>query len=162
MPAPAKALTPPAQAPQALAKPAARTREANAMQREDRRLQERSKERDGSDATSAQSQEAEGDAARVEGNLNAAPAPAPAAMSAAPIAADIPPLTASARASGTDPALAAAAQIDARLSPRRWLARIRARRDAGEQAAARASLQRFQHEHPHARIPDDLRELLDD
>ncbi|QNH16693.1 hypothetical protein HEP74_01827 [Xanthomonas sp. SS] len=136
------------------------------MQREDRRmLQQRSEdlaERDGSDAASAQAQQAEGYAARVEGNLSATPAPAPAAMPAAPIAADTAPLAASARASGTDPALAAAAQNDARLSPRRWLARIRERRDAGEQAAARASLQRFQREHPHARIPDDLRELLGD
>lgn len=132
------------------------------MQREDRRalLQRRTDfgERDSSDPASAQAQDA--DAARVEGNLSAAPAAA--AMPAAPAAADTIPLAASARASGTDPALAAAAESDARLAPRRWLARIRERRDAGEHATARASLQRFQREHPQARIPDDLRELLDD
>ncbi len=156
MPAPANALAP-AQ-PQALAKPATRSREADAAQHEDRRvLQQRRQdrgERAGNAAASAQAWEAEGDAARVEGNLSAVPATAPlAAIPDAPVAA--------ADAYDADPAFAAAVESDAGLPPRRWLARVRERRDAGEHAAARASLQRLQREHPHTRIPDDLRDLLD-
>ncbi|ELQ11898.1 hypothetical protein A989_06978, partial [Xanthomonas translucens DAR61454] len=159
MPAPAKALAP-AQ-PQALAKQATRSREADAPQREDRRLlQQRRQDRDeraGNAAASTQAWEAEGDTARIEGDLSAVPAPAPlAAIPDAPVAAD-----AAADAYDADPAFAAAVESDAGLPPRRWLARIRERRDAGEHAAARASLQRLQREHPHTHIPEDLRDLLD-
>ncbi|WP_142742026.1 hypothetical protein [Xanthomonas cerealis] len=157
MPAPAKALA----QPQALAKPATHSREADTPQREDHRLlQQRRQDRDasaGNAAASAQAWEADGDSARVEGNLSAVPAPAAvAAMPEAPVAAD-----AAADAYDADPAFSAAVESDAGLPPRRWLARIRERRAAGEHAAARASLQRLQREHPHTRIPDDLRDLLD-
>lgn len=99
--------------------------------------------------------------ARMEGGLMAAPAPAPApaAPAAPPIAEDRIPFAAT--ASPADAAFEAVADADARLSRRQWLQRIRERRDAGEHAAARASLQRFQREHPRAHIPDDLRALLD-
>ncbi|KWV11617.1 hypothetical protein ATB53_19060 [Xanthomonas translucens] len=161
MPAPAKAPAP-AQ-PQALAKQATRSREADAPQREDRRLlQQRRQDRDeraGNTTASAQAWEAEGDTARIEGNLSAVPAPAPlAAIPDAPVAASA---DAAADAYDADPAFAAAVESDAGLPPRRWLARIRERRDAGEHAAARVSLQRLQREHPHTHIPDDLRDLLD-
>jgi hypothetical protein len=49
---------------------------------------------------------------------------------------------------------------DARLDRAAWLERIRARRDGGAIDAARASLRRFVREHPHVRLPDDLRALL--
>ncbi|EKU26047.1 hypothetical protein XTG29_00847 [Xanthomonas translucens pv. graminis ART-Xtg29] len=78
-----------------------------------------------------------------------------------PDAPDAAASAASADAYDADPAFAAAVERDAGLPPRRWLARIRERRDAGEHAVARASLQRLQREHPHTRIPDDLRDLLD-
>lgn len=94
--------------------------------------------------------------ARIEGGLMAAPAPA---APAAPIAENMIPFAAT--AVPADAALEAAADADAQLSRRQWLHRIRERRDAGDHATARASLQRFQREHPHTRIPDDLRALLD-
>ncbi|WP_138985780.1 hypothetical protein [Xanthomonas sacchari] len=59
-------------------------------------------------------------------------------------------------------ALAAALEADAQLSPRRWLQRIRERRDQGELDTARASLLRFQRAHPQRSIPQDLRPLLPD
>lgn len=49
---------------------------------------------------------------------------------------------------------------DARLDAADWLERIRARRDAGQVADARASLRRFLRTHPRHRLPDDLRALL--
>lgn len=48
---------------------------------------------------------------------------------------------------------------DANLPPGEWLERIRARRDAGDIEAARASLRRFIRAHPRLRPPRDLREL---
>ncbi|AXK72287.1 hypothetical protein DWG18_08335 [Lysobacter sp. TY2-98] len=65
--------------------------------------------------------------------------PAPAAASAAP-APDV--------------------SADARLPTRDWLARIRARRDHGDIAGARASLARFVIAHPRVAVPTDLRPLL--
>jgi len=51
---------------------------------------------------------------------------------------------------------------DARLPRRKWLERIRSRRDEGDADAARASLARFVQAYPEARIPRDLRPLLAD
>ncbi|WP_133498398.1 hypothetical protein [Cognatilysobacter terrigena] len=51
---------------------------------------------------------------------------------------------------------------DARLPTRDWLVRIRARRDAGDVAGARASLARFVIAHPRVAVPADLRPLLRD
>ncbi|MGY4515648.1 hypothetical protein [Lysobacter sp. HA18] len=51
---------------------------------------------------------------------------------------------------------------DARLPTRDWLIRIRARRDAGDVAGARASLARFVIAHPRVAVPADLRPLLRD
>lgn len=48
---------------------------------------------------------------------------------------------------------------DASLPPGEWLERIRARRDTGDVAAARTSLERFIRAHPRLRPPRDLREL---
>lgn len=53
-------------------------------------------------------------------------------------------------------------RADARLPIAGWIARIRARRDAGDLDGARASLARFVATHPRARIPNDLQPLLDD
>lgn len=49
---------------------------------------------------------------------------------------------------------------DAALPVRDWLTRIRERRDAGDIDGARASLKRFARDYPEARIPRDLRPLL--
>jgi hypothetical protein len=51
---------------------------------------------------------------------------------------------------------------DAALSRRHWLKRIRERRDSGDLAGARLSLQRFVQDYPEAHIPRDLRPLLQD
>lgn len=94
--------------------------------------------------------------AEAQGNdLSAAPPPPPAA----PASAAAPAAIADDAASG---AAQAAAGADAQLPPRQWLARIRQQRDAGERDAARASLRLFRQQHPQARIPRDLRALLDD
>ncbi|MCW0436445.1 hypothetical protein NB723_001409 [Xanthomonas sacchari] len=53
-------------------------------------------------------------------------------------------------------------EADAQLPPRRWLQRIRERRDGGELDVARASLLRFQRTHPYRTVPADLRPLLQD
>jgi hypothetical protein len=48
---------------------------------------------------------------------------------------------------------------DARLPIEDWLERIRQRRDSGDLDGARSSLMLFRREHPHHRVPDDLRAL---
>lgn len=48
---------------------------------------------------------------------------------------------------------------DARLPIEDWLQRIRQRRDGGDLDGARNSLMLFRREHPHHRVPDDLRAL---
>lgn len=48
---------------------------------------------------------------------------------------------------------------DARLPIEDWLQRIRQRRDEGDLDGARSSLMLFRREHPHHRVPDDLRAL---
>ncbi|HEY5782448.1 MAG TPA: hypothetical protein VIT66_11360 [Lysobacter sp.] len=48
---------------------------------------------------------------------------------------------------------------DARLPIEGWLQRIRERRDGGDLDGARSSLMLFRREHPHHRVPDDLRAL---
>lgn len=48
---------------------------------------------------------------------------------------------------------------DARLPIEDWLQRIRQRRDTGDLDGARSSLMLFRREHPHHRVPDDLRAL---
>ncbi|TYD33551.1 hypothetical protein CEK63_14700 [Xanthomonas sontii] len=59
-------------------------------------------------------------------------------------------------------AVEVAVEADAQLPPRRWLQRIRERRDGGELDVARASLLRFQRTHPYRTVPADLRPLLQD
>lgn len=51
---------------------------------------------------------------------------------------------------------------DAQLPRRQWLQKIRHRRDAGQVDLARASLERYLQQYPEARLPRDLRPLLDD
>ncbi|KQO02431.1 MULTISPECIES: hypothetical protein [Stenotrophomonas] len=51
---------------------------------------------------------------------------------------------------------------DARLPRRKWLERIRSRRDNGDLDSARASLERFVLAYPETRIPRDLQPLLAD
>ncbi|UXB25738.1 hypothetical protein K7567_08290 [Stenotrophomonas maltophilia] len=51
---------------------------------------------------------------------------------------------------------------DARLPRRQWLQKIRTRRDDGQRDLARASLERYMQQYPEARLPRDLRPLLDD
>ncbi|MBN6148764.1 hypothetical protein JR065_00290 [Xanthomonas sp. AmX2] len=94
--------------------------------------------------------------AEAQGDLSAAPPPPPAA----PASAAAPTVLAADAAASA--AAHAAADADARLPPRQWLARIRQQRDAGEYDAARASLRLFRQHHPQVRIPRDLRALLDD
>ncbi|WP_293706541.1 hypothetical protein [Stenotrophomonas sp. UBA7606] len=53
-------------------------------------------------------------------------------------------------------------EADTRLSRRHWLKRIRERLDAGDLDGARASLRRFAHDYPEARVPKDLQPLLKD
>lgn len=53
-------------------------------------------------------------------------------------------------------------EADAMLSRRQWLKRIRERQEAGDIPTAKASLRRFAHDYPEARIPHDLRPLLED
>jgi hypothetical protein len=48
---------------------------------------------------------------------------------------------------------------DAGLAPAVWIERIRQRRDGGDLAGARASLQQLRAAHPDVALPDDLREL---
>ena len=93
----------------------------------------------------------------------AAAAPAPAAVAAAPaqdsvrIAAEPQRKAAEAASRSAPPA---DIEADTRLAPRSWLARIRARRDAGDIDGARASLARFVAVHRNTRVPADLRPLL--
>ena len=62
--------------------------------------------------------------------------------------------------SGTRIALAdVPVREDARLPIEDWLQRIRERRDGGDLDGARSSLMLFRREHPHHRVPDDLRAL---
>lgn len=159
-PAPAMAAAPPPEQPDALAKPAV---PSSVQQQDDRMRQARRSvlaER-ASDNATRQTRDADASAATVTGDVarDQVDAPMPAA---APITAETLPLSASGQAIVSEPGRAAAVQDDARLSPRKWLARVRERRDAGDEATARASLQRFQREHPHARIPKDLRALLEE
>ncbi|CAH0208587.1 hypothetical protein SRABI35_01914 [Stenotrophomonas lactitubi] len=51
---------------------------------------------------------------------------------------------------------------DAELPRRQWLQKIRERRDAGQRDLARASLERYLQTYPEARLPKDVRPLLDD
>jgi hypothetical protein len=60
-------------------------------------------------------------------------------------------------ASAVDAAVAA----DALLPRKQWLKRIRERRDAGDRDTARASLERYLQQYPEARVPRDVRQLLD-
>ena len=58
--------------------------------------------------------------------------------------------------------LAAVAVVrDSELEPADWLERIRLRRDAGDLAGARESLQLLRRTHPRVVLPDDLHELAD-
>lgn len=59
-------------------------------------------------------------------------------------------------------AVQAEVDADARLSRRQWLQKIRTRRDDGQRDLARASLERYMQQYPEARLPRDLRPLLDD
>ena len=59
-------------------------------------------------------------------------------------------------------AVQAEVDADARLPRRQWLQKIRARRDDGQRDLARASLERYVQQYPEARLPHDLRPLLDD
>jgi len=54
------------------------------------------------------------------------------------------------------------AQDDSALAAEAWLARIRARRDAGDVFGARASLRLFATMHPDRAVPADLRPLLEE
>lgn len=58
-------------------------------------------------------------------------------------------------------AITVAVDADAALPRRQWLKRIRERRAEGDVDTARASLERYLQQYPEARIPRDLRELLD-
>lgn len=58
-------------------------------------------------------------------------------------------------------ALTLAVDADAALPRRQWIKRIRERRDAGDMDTARASLERYLQHYPEARIPGDLRALLE-
>lgn len=60
------------------------------------------------------------------------------------------------------PSVQAEVDADARLPRRQWLQKIRARRDEGQRDLARASLERYMQQYPEARLPRDLRPLLDD
>jgi len=51
---------------------------------------------------------------------------------------------------------------DASLPRRQWLQKVRERRDNGQRDLARASLERYLQLYPEARLPKDLRPLLDD
>ena len=53
-------------------------------------------------------------------------------------------------------------EADATLSRHQWIKRIRERHEAGDLDGAKASLRRFAHDYPEARIPRDLRQLLKD
>ncbi|SBV36061.1 putative proline/alanine-rich repetetive membrane anchored protein [uncultured Stenotrophomonas sp.] len=87
----------------------------------------------------------------------ALPAPAeaaPARLAAAPAPAKLAAPAATTASSDLD--------ADAALPPRQWLQRIRQRHKEGDDEGARASLHRFVEAHPKARIPRDLRPLLED
>lgn len=99
--------------------------------------------------------------------LNAAQvrsAPTPAATNPAP-SAGAPGVMrrAAPRASGALSASAvdAAVAADAALPRKQWLKRIRERRDAGDLDTARASLEHYLQQYPEARVPRDIRQLLD-
>lgn len=59
-------------------------------------------------------------------------------------------------------AVQAEVNADARLPRRQWLQKIRERRDQGQRDLARASLERYVQQYPEARLPRDLRPLLDE
>lgn len=105
-------------------------------------------------------------------------APAPPVPMAAPTLQDVPatpraqgapgvmrraePAPAAAYGAMVSPdALTLAVDADAALPRRQWIKRIRERRDAGDLDTARASLERYLQHYPEARIPGDLRALLD-
>lgn len=91
-------------------------------------------------------------------------APAVAAQRSAPMAkaasaeraADV----ASGAATATDATTLARVRSDAHRYPESWLLKIRARRDEGDLAGARASLQLFHRTYPSHPVPDDLQPLL--
>ncbi|MCL7713592.1 hypothetical protein [Stenotrophomonas mori] len=85
---------------------------------------------------------------------------APLAAPAPPARADEHPAALAVDVDGASPAAEAVAAPP--LQRRQWLQHIRAQRDAGDSASARASLRRFVQAHPHARIPRDLRPLLEE
>lgn len=78
---------------------------------------------------------------------------APGVMRRAPAASVAGSLSASAVQTAVD--------ADAALPRRQWLQRIRERRDAGDRDTARASLERYLQQYPEARVPRDVRALLD-
>lgn len=106
-----------------------------------------------------------GERARLNAaQVRSAPAPAPAAADAARSAGATgvmrraAPLASGAlSASAVDAAVAA----DAALPRKQWLKRIRERRDAGDLDTARASLEHYLQQYPEARVPRDIRQLLD-
>lgn len=59
-------------------------------------------------------------------------------------------------------AVQAEVNADARLPRRQWLQKIRERRVQGQRDLARASLERYVQQYPEARLPRDLRPLLDE
>lgn len=99
------------------------------------------------------------------------PAPAPATEALGKFAPADPAFRAQ---RSTDPASATASpspsaasvqrevEADARLTRRKWLQRIRQRRDAGDVDLARASLERYLAQYPETRLPRDLQPLLAD
>jgi len=118
---------------------------------------------DSADARPNDSVTATGARARGEA-ITAAPAPmaneaartmkgAPGVMRRAALA----PAAGALSASAVDAAVAA----DAMLPRKQWLKRIRERRDAGDRDTARASLERYLQQYPEARVPRDVRQLLD-
>lgn len=53
-------------------------------------------------------------------------------------------------------------ELDRQLEPADWIERIRLRRDSGDLAGARESLQLLRREHPQIRLPSDLVELSEE
>lgn len=99
--------------------------------------------------------------------LSAAPASTPRSApgvtrrAMAPMAAPAAPAAALEPQHSAARALALAVEADAALPRKRWLTRIRERRDAGDLDTARASLERYLAQYPEVRIPRDLRQLLE-
>lgn len=106
-------------------------------------------------------------AAAAADALSAAPASTPRSApgvtrrAMAPMAAPAAPAAALEPQHSAARALALAVEADAALPRKRWLTRIRERRDAGDLNTARASLERYLAQYPEVRIPRDLRQLLE-